>query len=316
MFYLPELYNKGYSKYNVKRSGRKIFAQAALSSRNILFKGGSMENLFSIGEVARYQKISKQTLIFYDKIGLFRPDYVDPHNGYRYYSAKQLDYLDAILIMKIIGFSLSEIKEHMQHYTIDSSLAAMKNQLSVIDSRIRELYMIRSRLMNRCQQMEETKELRGKENAVFLEDISPQYILIQPVEEPYTLREISIATKKCFAGSFQKQLPVFFQCGVIVPLERIREGRYTEASHAFLPIEKTDKAENIQSCPPGNAQESTMWEIICPSAAPMKKSWNTAAATTWRICSDSYEFCINDYITSYDENEYITKILFYVTSDD
>ena len=59
-----------------------------------------MENLFSIGEVARYQKISKQTLIFYDKIGLFRPDYVDPGNGYRYYSAKQLDYLDAILIMK------------------------------------------------------------------------------------------------------------------------------------------------------------------------------------------------------------------------
>ena len=148
------------------------------SSRSILFKGGGMENLFSIGEVARYQKISKQTLIFYDKIGLFRPDYVDPGNGYRYYSAKQLDYLDAILIMKKIGFSLSEIKEHMQHYTIDSSLAAMKNQLSVIDSRIRELYMIRSRLVNRCQQMEETKGLRGKENSVFLEDINPQYILL------------------------------------------------------------------------------------------------------------------------------------------
>ena len=46
-----------------------------------------MENLFSIGEVARYQNISKQTLIFSDKIGLFRPAYVDPHNGYRYYIA-------------------------------------------------------------------------------------------------------------------------------------------------------------------------------------------------------------------------------------
>ena len=58
------------------------------SSRSILFKGGSMENLFSIGEVARYQKISKQTLIFYDKIGLFRPDYIDPNNGYRYHYEK------------------------------------------------------------------------------------------------------------------------------------------------------------------------------------------------------------------------------------
>lgn len=59
-----------------------------------------MDHLFSIGELSKYQKISKQTLIFYDKIGLFRPAYVDPNNGYRYYSASQIDYLDTILLMK------------------------------------------------------------------------------------------------------------------------------------------------------------------------------------------------------------------------
>ena len=37
-----------------------------------------MNNLFSIGELAKYQHVSKQTLIFYDKIGLFRPAFVDP----------------------------------------------------------------------------------------------------------------------------------------------------------------------------------------------------------------------------------------------
>ena len=73
-------------------------------------KNASSENLFSIGEVAKYQHISKQTLIFYDKIGLFRPAWVDPPSGYRYYSASQLDYLDTILIMKKIGFSLQEIR--------------------------------------------------------------------------------------------------------------------------------------------------------------------------------------------------------------
>ena len=84
-----------------------------------------MKNLFSIGELSKYQNISKQTLIFYDKIGLFCPAYVDPNNGYRYYSSSQIDYLDTILIMKKIGFSLNEIKEHMQHYNIDTSLAAL-----------------------------------------------------------------------------------------------------------------------------------------------------------------------------------------------
>ena len=47
-----------------------------------------MEDYFSIGELSRYQNISKQTLIFYDKLGLFQPAYVDPNNGYRYYTAR------------------------------------------------------------------------------------------------------------------------------------------------------------------------------------------------------------------------------------
>ena len=91
-----------------------------------------MDNLFSIGELSKYQNISKQTLIFYDKIGLFKPAYVDPNNGYRYYSSKQIDYLDTILIMKKSGFSLKEIREHMQSYTIDSSLSALGKQLTAI----------------------------------------------------------------------------------------------------------------------------------------------------------------------------------------
>lgn len=47
-----------------------------------------MENMFAIGELAKYQNISKQALTFYDKIGLFKPDHVDKSTGYRYYSAQ------------------------------------------------------------------------------------------------------------------------------------------------------------------------------------------------------------------------------------
>ena len=65
-----------------------------------------MDNLFSIGELSKYQNISKQTLIFYDKIGLFKPAYVDPNNGYRYYSSQQIDYLDTILTVSYTHLTL------------------------------------------------------------------------------------------------------------------------------------------------------------------------------------------------------------------
>ena len=170
------------------------------------------DDLFSIGEVAKYQNISKQTLIFYDKIGLFRPAWVDPDNGYRYYSAKQLDELDAILIMKTIGFSLAEIREHMRHYNIDSSLDALHRQLAVIDRRIGELRQLRSRVQHRCAQMEQVRGVSA-DAGVTVADQPAQYILCRPVDPPHTLREISIATKQCFADSFAGQLPLYFQCG-------------------------------------------------------------------------------------------------------
>ena len=270
-----------------------------------------MKNLFSIGELSKYQNISKQTLIFYDKIGLFRPAYVDPDNGYRYYSANQIDYLDTILIMKKIGFSLSEIREHMQNYNSDSSLAALRKQLTVIDSRIEELRLIRSRLLHRCEQMEKAKIYREKENAIVVENVSPRYVLFQEVEKPYSLREISIATKKCFAEAFQKQLPIFFQSGM-VPLKRILEGRFTEAALAFLPIERTDRAGNIRELPAGTCASIYHVGDYLSIGSSYRKLLHYCEAHSLRIVSDSYEFCINDYITTHDEAEYITKIMFYV----
>ena len=271
-----------------------------------------MEDLFSIGELSKYQNISKQTLIFYDKIGLFCPDYVDPNNGYRYYSASQIDYLDTILIMKKIGFSLNEIKEHMQHYNIDSSLIALRKQVTVIDRQIQELRLIRNRVLHRCGQMEDAIRHRGSESAVVIEYRDAQYILFREVKSPFTLKEISIATKKCFADSFQEQLPIFFQSGVIVPLRRIREGRFTEASTAFLPIEKTEKVKNIRQLPAGTC--ACIYHVgDYPSIGrSYERLLDYCRKHRLRLISDSYEFCVNDYITTQVESEYITKILFYI----
>ncbi len=271
-----------------------------------------MDKFFSIGELAKYQNISKQTLIFYDKIGLFHPAYVDPANGYRYYSSKQLDSLDTILIMKKIGFSLNEIREYMQHYNIDTSLNALKKQLTVIDDQIQELQMIRSRVVNRCEQMEQARKYKEKGSEIVTENTEAQYIFFQEVEKPYSLGEISIATKKCFALSFQKKLPTYFQSGVMVPLRHILERRYTEATLAFLPMEKGTSAANVKRLPAGRCVSLLHIGTYESIGRSYEKLLSYCRTHSLEIISDSYEFCINDYLTSFDENEYITKILFYV----
>lgn len=55
------------------------------------------EKRYTIGEVSRITGVSKDTLRFYDKIDLFKPSFVDPQNGYRYYTYDQFIMGKAIL---------------------------------------------------------------------------------------------------------------------------------------------------------------------------------------------------------------------------
>lgn len=269
-----------------------------------------MNNLFSIGEVSKYQNISKQTLIFYDKIGLFKPYYINPNNGYRYYSAEQLDYLDTILIMKTIGFSLEEIKHYMKTYNIDNSISLLKNQLNVINKKINELSLIKSRLQHRCEHVEKAFQYKNMEPQItYIEDT---YILLHDVHSPYSMSDISIATKKCYAQAFKEQIPIFFQCGVSVPLDHIIEKRYTEATKAFVTTDNMDNIKNITKLPQGLTISMYHFGNYQSIGKVYQQLIDYCKIHNYNIISPSYEFCINDYITSKDENEFITKILFYI----
>lgn len=70
-----------------------------------------MEKYLSISQMAELHNISRQTLIYYDKIELFKPTHIDD-NGYRLYSAYQIPILREICFLKSIGIKLERIKEN------------------------------------------------------------------------------------------------------------------------------------------------------------------------------------------------------------
>lgn len=63
-----------------------------------------------IGELADFFDVSRKTIRLYEKKGIIKPVEVDAANGYRYYSAEQVQQLNAVLELKAMGFSLDEIK--------------------------------------------------------------------------------------------------------------------------------------------------------------------------------------------------------------
>lgn len=82
-------------------------------------------DLMLIGEIADFFGISRKAIRLYEKKGIMKPVKVDAANGYRYYSAEQVQQLNALLELKAMGFSLDEIKRIVDGKTGKASLLEM-----------------------------------------------------------------------------------------------------------------------------------------------------------------------------------------------
>ncbi len=216
-----------------------------------------MKHRFTAGEMAKLSGLSKQTILFYDKKGILKPEYVDPDNGYRYYSADQLDFLDNIAMLKEIGLSLDEIRTFMEQRTRDYAVSCMEQQLESIRQKIRRLQTIEKQLSWKMKTLE---DLTSKKDGVFLtRHQKPELLAVEPVSFPRRrkgtddedLMAQNIAIKKLMTKAKREHYPYFYQQGAIIPLKELKEGHYLRASHVFLPLEKKCAHALSMTKPPG-----------------------------------------------------------------
>ncbi|MDU6482092.1 MAG: MerR family transcriptional regulator [Paraclostridium sordellii] len=110
-------------------------------------RGDLMGKYLSIGQMARLNNISVQTLRHYEKVELLKPSYTNEDTGYRYYSLKDFSTIDLIKQCKAMGMSLEEIKEVTNNYTsLDSISNILNNQKQIIDEKIKELENIKNKI--------------------------------------------------------------------------------------------------------------------------------------------------------------------------
>jgi len=110
--------------------------------------------MIKIGDFARLSQISVVTLRYYDEVDLLKPVKVDDFTGYRYYSASQLPFLNRILALKDLGFSLGQIKLMLadglsveqlrsmftlQRSEVEKRLAEEQDRLLRIEARLRQI---------------------------------------------------------------------------------------------------------------------------------------------------------------------------------
>lgn len=113
-----------------------------------------MKDIYNIGELAKELKINKETIRYYEQIGLISDPKRD-QNGYRVYSKDDIKKITFILISKGYGFSLKEIIILLSTVYDDTMCVNSESTKKIVDTKLNEIN-------NKINELEITKKLLQK----------------------------------------------------------------------------------------------------------------------------------------------------------
>ena len=264
-----------------------------------------MDVRFQAGEFAKLCGLSKQTLLYYDKEDIIKPNYKDPHNGYRYYTADQLEQVDTIMILKEIGLPLCEIREHMKNRSLGNALELLKSQEEAVHEKIRRLSAIEHRIKMKTASL----QLFQKQDPSFqILHLKEQKLAVSPVEGDRGLVEVDLALKKLMQDMKTSGSSHIYQVGDMVGKEDLLSGTFLKFRYSFVPLEESEEGLQILTKKEGRYAVQFHFGSYDTMGETYRSMIETIKFHKLHILGDSYEFCILDSLTSADPDHYATQI--------
>ena len=129
----------------------------------------NQERYITTGEFAKLSGVTKHTLFYYDKIGLFCPE-IKRENGYRFYSFDQLEVFEVIQILRELDMPLEEIRSYMSERSPERLLELFADEEQMINDQIKRL--------------KNTKAWIRKKSRIIRENLTEETGVVRITEEP------------------------------------------------------------------------------------------------------------------------------------
>lgn len=145
--------------------------------------------MLSIGEFSKICEVSTKTLRYYDEMGLINPDEINPENGYRYYSIRQLKKMLFINRLKSYHFSLEEIKallELEEDQSEEKLCSALNRKRREIQEKLNAFEYTLKQMSNDIFNLE-----KGIPIMSYLDSIEVQLVEAQPINILYMRQMMS-----------------------------------------------------------------------------------------------------------------------------
>lgn len=266
---------------------------------------------FTSGQICKMFRITKQRLLFYHKIGILTPSYIDEKNRYRYYTSDQFPLIYLIISLSEVGLSLNEIKEYMNGRSPDKAIKLLERHTLEIKDKIEVLQTIYANLDQQLNKLKASKDIKAKP-AFFIKQMEEQYLLSIPVNgqnypEDYDTN-ISYAIDYVLNKSYRVDLGI----GFIV--EYISSNKFIERSYyAVMDRLPDDKFARIK--PKGQYVCTYHYGGYDSIELTFKKLFHYIEANNLSVHPMIYCMEIIDILTTEDESHYVTEIMVQLNDD-
>ena len=165
---------------------------------------GNKEYL-NVNELATLFGLNVQTLHYYDKIGILKPSYRDPKNGYRKYRFDQTYKLASIRYMRKLGYSIDAVRDFQDTKSPDEALQRLKERSAAIHAQWEEMMRIDHAILRKIQFIEDSRDGIDYENFQIVKYPERKYIPIGAEEEIYTGESFYFYPTLVFYGENRKE---------------------------------------------------------------------------------------------------------------
>lgn len=134
--------------------------------------------MYAISEMASLFNVSRQTLIYYDKIGLFKPAVVNK-KGYRFYSPTQIPLMRLICMLRDLGLELDEIDRLTSTFDIEEMTDHLRSRVQALDEQIAGLKAERASVQERLSFYDEAVYWREREGKPELKQFERRFVVFE-----------------------------------------------------------------------------------------------------------------------------------------
>lgn len=175
-----------------------------------------IQKFYQTREFAGLCGVTKHTLFHYDHIGLLRPAKTDA-NGYRYYTADQLDKMLIISTLREAGSTLAEIRDYLECQNPQMFLSVLREKRASLEEEAEKLRRMHALLSDAIASLEDSLEVDV--GVIRITESPEEYLIATVTQAGCGEEEAMTAVQDHMWYCTRKNLPVGLHIGSIIHKE-------------------------------------------------------------------------------------------------